>query len=426
MDKIGLDYTNILPFLSEKSIDSMSEYANKARQMLINKTGLGNDYVGWVDYPVNQDPDVRKKILTIAKRIQKQADVLLVIGIGGSYLGAKAALDILNPYFKKNKTEIIFVGNTLSAAYTKQLVDYLEDKSFAINIISKSGKTLEPALAFRIFRNLLAKKYPDQINERIYATTDAKSGLLRSMAKNAGWETFTIPANIGGRYSIFTAVGLLPLAVAGYDIEALFRGAKDAMEYYFIAPYKNNSAMVYAAIRNLLAQANKSNEFFVAYEPNMTSFLEWLKQLLGESEGKNHLGIFPVSIINTTDLHSLGQYIQDGQRIMFETVFSFSQSKEDLIIGSGFANDDELDSLAHKTMHYINTQALNGVVLAHVEGEVPNIILNLPALYEYELGYLMYFFMFATGISAYILGVNPFDQPGVENYKKKIMELLGK
>ncbi|MFA6627686.1 MAG: glucose-6-phosphate isomerase [Bacilli bacterium] len=425
MNQIRFDFSHALPFLSEEAILKMEKEAVCAREKLFNKTGAGSDFLGWVDYPIIQEAAYRTRVHQAADKIRSDSDILLVIGIGGSYLGARAAIELLKPYFSSSSPEVIFVGNTLSSQYTQELVEYCRGKRFSINIISKSGKTMEPAIAFRIFRTLLEEQEGVDANKRIYATTDAVTGALREQAIEAGWERFDIPADIGGRYSILTAVGLLPIAVAGYDIEAMMEGAKEAHQVLYGTPFRQNPAMLYASCRNLLARQDKTNEFFVAYEPNMFYFLEWLKQLLGESEGKNHKGLFPVSVINTTDLHSLGQYIQDGQRFLFETVFHFTHSHKDMIVPPAKDNKDELDSLVGKSLHYINEQAMTGTVLAHIEGGVPNLMFHMEPINEHRFGYLVYFFMFATGISAYILGVNPFDQPGVEHYKKKMLELLG-
>lgn len=426
MNQIILNESQVLSFIDKNELSKMEEEANHARNQILNRTSLGSEFLGWVDYPLTQTIDERRRIMAAAKEIRSNSDVLIVIGIGGSYLGAKAALELFKPYFTKQTPEIIFVGNTLSGQYTKELLSYVKDKDFSINVISKSGKTLEPAIAFRLFRSLLEEKYGKEAHKRIYATTDPSQGVLRKMANDAGWTTFSVPPSIGGRYSVLTAVGLLPIATAGYDIEAIIQGAKDAMNQFHQAPYQDNVALRYAALRNILYHHNKTNEFLVAYEPNMLYFLEWLKQLFGESEGKDHRGLFPVSIINTTDLHSLGQYIQDGQRFLFETVFHIRASKQDINVPKASNNADELDLLVGKSLHTINENALKGTMMAHVEGGVPNLLFEVNAIHEYEFGFLTYFFMFATGISGCLLGVNPFDQPGVELYKKKMMELLRK
>ncbi|HEY8395618.1 MAG TPA: glucose-6-phosphate isomerase [Bacilli bacterium] len=421
-----LDYSNALKFVSEKDIQGMETETLASKEKLITKQGAGSDYLGWVDYPLEAEKTI-ERINDVAKKIQEESDVLLVIGIGGSYLGAKAGLSMLSPYFKKaGKTELIFVGNTLSSAYTQEVLDYLADKDFSINVISKSGTTTEPAVAFRIFRKLLEEKYGREANKRIYATTTIGKGVLYKLSKENGYEIFSIPEDIGGRYSVLTPVGLLPLAVAGIDIEAIVEGALAEREACLQNPYSENDALLYAALRNLFYRQGKAIEIFVSYEPKLKYLGEWYKQLFGESEGKEGKGLYPASVQYTTDLHSLGQYVQDGQRIIFETVLNFERPEQDMLLTSEEDNSDGLNFLSGKTLDYVNKQALKGTVMAHVDGNVPNLLLNFTEISAYEFGRIVYFFMFACGVSGYLLGVNPFNQDGVEAYKKNMFSLLGK
>lgn len=424
--KVTLNYKNVLSFVDQKKILENKENALKAKHTLLEKTGEGNDFLGWVNYPKNYDKEEFERIKKAAQKIRNTSEVLVVIGIGGSYLGAKAVIEALKPYFKQEKdVEIIFAGNNLSSTYLKQLLDYLENKEFSINVISKSGTTTEPAIAFRLCKELLMKKYPETASSRIYATTDAKKGALRNMAEEMGYETFVVPDDIGGRYSWFTGVGLLPIAAAGIDIDALMQGACDAMTDSIQTSYEENSALLYASIRNLLYK-EKQVEVLVTFEPRLSFISEWWKQLYGESEGKNRQGLFPASLVYSTDLHSMGQYIQDGKRIMFETVLNIQNPEANLILKKEATDLDQLNYLENMDMDSVCKKAMQGTILAHVDGGVPNLVLDIEKMDAYHLGYLLYFFMFACGVSGYMLGVNPFNQPGVEDYKKNMFALLGK
>lgn len=427
MKILNLNYQNVLNFVKEDEIFAYEKDLNNAKNALLNKTGKGNDYVGWVKYPLEYDKDEFRRIKEAAKRIRKNSDVLVVIGIGGSYLGAQAALKMLGKYFSKEKDlEIIFVGNNVSPEYVCELEAYLEKKDFSINVISKSGGTIEPAIAFRIFRKLAIKKYGKKANERIFATTDKVKGALIKMSGIEKYETFCIPSDIGGRYSVLSAVGLLPIACAGFNIDDVMQGAVDAYNYYVNKPLKENDAFLYAAIRNILYKKGKAIEILVSYEPKLHFLSEWWKQLFGESEGKENKGIFPASLIYSTDLHSMGQYVQDGQRILFETVIDVLKAKYDKILEKEDTDLDGLNYLAGKNISFVRRNALEGTVLAHVDGGVPNMILELKEITPYSFGYLVYFFMFSCGVSGYLLDVNPFNQEGVEDYKKNMLALLGK
>ncbi len=424
--KIKLNYKNILSFIDENSIKENEKNTLIAKNTLIEKKGLGNDFLGWVEYPKNYDKEEFLRIKKASQKIRENSDVLVVIGIGGSYLGAKAVIEALKPYFSNQKQlEILFVGNSLSSTYLSQLLTYLETKDFCINVISKSGTTTEPAIAFRLCKELLIKKYGDNSSNRIFATTDASKGALRNMATKEGYETFVVPDDIGGRYSWFTGVGLLPIACAGVDIDQLMKGAYDAMNDSINLPYEENSTLLYASIRNIL-YSKKQIEVLVTYEPRLSFISEWWKQLYGESEGKNHLGLFPASLVYSTDLHSMGQYIQDGKRLMFETVMNIKNPEKDIILKKEELDLDQLNYLENVSMDSVCKKAMQGTILAHVDGGVPNIVLDIDKMDEYNLGYLLYFFMFACGVSGYMLGVNPFNQPGVEDYKKNMFALLGK
>lgn len=406
-----------------KELDKVIE----AKKTLIEKTGAGSDFLGWLDWPNDYDQEELRRIKNIANQLKHEIDVLVVIGIGGSYLGTKAVIEALKPYFSFEKQiEIIFAGHTLSPSYQVELLEYLKKKEFAINVISKSGTTAEPAIAFRLLKELLESKKGKEAYKYIYATTDAKKGALRTQADELGYETFIVPDNIGGRYSVFTPVGLLPIACFGIDIDRLLNGAKEAMiDCYENAPLKN-TAMLYALSRYLLEKQGKIVEVMVTYEPKLSSLSEWWKQLFGESEGKNGKGIFPASVTFTTDLHSMGQYLQEGKRIMFETVLKIQEPNKDINLTKAQSDLDELNYLAGKTLHDVNQKAMQGTILAHVDGGVPNIILELKQMDSYHLGYLLYFYMFSCGLACYMQGVNPFDQPGVESYKKNMFALLGK
>ena len=405
----------------------MKEEVIAAKDLLLSKSGAGNDFLGWLDLPFDYDKEEFDRILACAERIKKQADVLLVIGIGGSYLGAKSAIEMLKKYFGYQGVEIIFVGHQISGTYVKELIEYLADKEFAINVISKSGTTTEPAIAFRIFKDLIETRYGlEEAKNRIYATTDKARGALKGLATAMGYETFIVPDNVGGRFSVLTPVGLLPIAVSGVDICQMMAGAQSAHKEFNNINIDTNAAMQYALMRNVLYRNGKAIEILVNYEQCLTYFAEWWKQLYGESEGKDGKGIYVASASFSTDLHSLGQMIQDGERNIFETVLQIATPVNEQVIPFDEANLDGLNFLAGKTMDYVNKQAFLGTLLAHVDGGVPNIVIEFPEVSAYAYGYLAYFFEFACGVSAYTLGVNPFNQPGVEAYKKNMFALLGK
>ena len=429
MKNIALDCKKAAGFFSDEELVNVKEQVRMAHKMLHEKTGAGNDFLGWVDLPVNYDKDEYARIKKAAEKIRSNSDVLIVIGIGGSYLGAKAAIDFIQgPFYNFNsKTQIFFAGNSISPNYINGLLKAVEGKDISVNIISKSGTTTEPAIAFRIFKDYLEKKYgKEEAKNRIFATTDKAKGALKNLADSEGYETFVVPDDVGGRYSVLTAVGLLPIAVSGADIDKLMQGAADAMEIYAEEDVENNDCYKYAAIRNILYRKGKTVEMLVNYEPELQYFIEWWKQLYGESEGKDQKGIFPSGASFSTDLHSMGQYIQDGLRNMFETVIYVENSKTDITIGEDKDNVDGLNFLAGKTVDFVNKKAFEGTLLAHTDGGVPNLVLKIAALDEYTLGQLIYFFEKACGISGYMLGVNPFNQPGVESYKKNMFALLGK
>lgn len=427
MSIIKLDYKNVLQFISEENIAEVEIDALKAAKKLIDKTGLGNEFTGWVDWPVLISPAEIEDIQETAEIIRENNDCLLVIGIGGSYLGSKAVISMLESYYPKNKElEIIFAGHTLSSTYTVELLEYLQHRDFSINVISKSGTTTEPAITFRLAKELLEKKYGDEANKRIFITTTEDNSILNSIAASSGYKEFFIPEDIGGRYSVLTTVGLLPIACAGYDIYEILSGAMDARKTYINAPFWENDALLYASIRNILYKKGKDIELLVSHEPKLKYFAEWWKQLYGESEGKDHKGLFPASAIYSTDLHSLGQYVQDGQRNLFETVISIINPEKDIVLHKDNNNYDGLNYLSGKTLDYVSKKAMEGTIEAHIEGDVPNLLINLEKIDSRDIGYLMYFFMFACGVSGYLLGVNPFNQEGVEAYKKKMFELLGK
>lgn len=432
--KLSFHYNNAANFIKDHELEFIEQHVAQAHHMLHERTGPGNEFTGWLDWPKSYDKDEFKRILETAQKIQEHSDVFLVIGIGGSYLGARATIEALQhtyynilPKEKRKTPQILFVGNNISSTYMSDTLDLLENKDFSINVISKSGTTTEPAIAFRIFKDLLEKKYGKEgTKSRIFATTDAKKGALKTLADKEGYETFVVPDDIGGRYSVLTAVGLLPIAVSGLNVEALMEGANKAMEDYSLPSLMNNECYQYAAIRNLLYNKGKTIELLVNYEPSLTFFSEWWKQLFGESEGKDGKGIFPASVNFTTDLHSLGQYIQDGRRELFETVIHVEKPKKDLTIPFDKEDLDQLNYLADKSIHYVNEKAMEGTIQAHVKGNVPNLVVKLPELNEYHFGYMIYFFEKACAMSGYLLGVNPFDQPGVEEYKKNMFRLLEK
>ncbi len=418
-------------FISAEELRAMAPAVEDAHEKIINKSGEGSDFLGWVDLPVNYDKEEFARIQKAAEKIKNDSQALVVIGIGGSYLGARAAIEFCTSQnynlISKDTPNIYFSGNSISGAALSELVDLVKDVDFSINVISKSGTTTEPAISFRIFRELLIEKYgEEEAAKRIYVTTDKAKGTLKEFSDKAGYETFVVPDDVGGRYSVLTAVGLLPIAVAGIDIEKMMQGARDARENYSVCDIQKNDCYKYAAIRNILLGKGKAVELMVAYEPDYTMMNEWFKQLFGESEGKDGKGIFPASVVCSTDLHSMGQYIQDGVRMLFETSVVFSKPKREVLIKEDEVNADGLNFLAGKTMDFVNRKAYEGTLLAHVDGGVPNICIEVPEMNAYEFGYLVYFFEKACAISGYVLGVNPFNQPGVESYKKNMFALLGK
>ena len=417
-------------FVNDDEMTGIKSQVESAAKVLHDKTGLGNDFLGWLDLPVDYDKEDFTRIKAAAERIQSNSDVLIVIGIGGSYLGARAAIEFLkSPFYnnmKKDTPDIYYVGNNINPTYLNEVLSICEGKDITVNVISKSGTTTEPALAFRIFKKLIEDKYGrDGAKERIFCTTDKSKGTLKNLADAEGYETFVIPDDVGGRFSVLTAVGLLPIAVAGCDIDNLMKGAAKARED-FKADFDNNDCYKYAALRNILYRKGKSVELMVSYDPAFCMMSEWYKQLFGESEGKDNKGIFPSSVVFSTDLHSMGQFIQDGSRIMFETVVDIKNPKQDIFLENDSENLDGLNFLTNQNMSVVNRKALEGTVLAHTEGGVPNIILELDKVNEENLGYMIYFFEKACAVSGYILGVNPFNQPGVESYKSNMFALLGK
>ena len=418
-------------FVSAEEIASLEGAVLDAHNKIVNKNGAGNDFLGWVDLPVNYDKDEFERIKKAAAKIKSDSKALVVIGIGGSYLGARAAVEFCKSQnynlIGKDTPNIYFSGNSISGNSLAELVDLVKDTDFSVNVISKSGTTTEPAIAFRIFRELLVEKYGEkEAAGRIYVTTDKCKGTLKELSDEMGYETFVVPDDVGGRYSVLTAVGLLPIAVAGIDIDKMMQGAQDAREKYSVCDLQKNDCYKYAAIRNCLYNKGKSVELMVAYEPDFTMMNEWFKQLFGESEGKDGKGLFPASVVCSTDLHSMGQYIQDGERLLFETSVVFKEPKHGVTIKEDERNADGLNFLAGKTMDFVNRKAYEGTLLAHVDGGVPNVCIELDRMDEYNFGYLVYFFEKACAISGYILGVNPFNQPGVESYKKNMFALLGK
>ena len=418
-------------YISEHEYTAIEGQVKAAHEALHQGTGLGNDFLGWLTLPDDYDKNEFARIKTAAEKIKKNTDIFIVIGIGGSYLGSRAAIELLkSPFYnnlKKDTPDIYFAGNNLNSGYLNELVSLCEGKDVSINIISKSGTTTEPAIAFRVFRDLLIKKYGvDGAKSRIYATTDKARGTLKKLADSEGFESFVVPDNVGGRYSVLTACGLLPIAVAGANIDAIMQGAKLAMTELSESDLNKNCCYKYAAARNILYRKGKSIEMLVSYEPSFTMMSEWFKQLFGESEGKDKKGVFPASGTFSTDLHSMGQYIQDGVRSIFETVVHFNKPKSEYVIEKIDEDIDGLNFLAGKTMHFVNDKAFEGTILAHNDGGVPNIVLEVPEINEFEFGYMVYFFEKACAISGYILGVNPFNQPGVESYKRNMFALLGK
>ena len=430
MENLGFDYSGVLDFLDENEIKAAADKAYAARKILTEADGEGSEFTGWVDLPISYDREEFERIKRAAKKIRSDSEALIVIGIGGSYLGARAAIEFLTDSFYNILGEgpkVFFAGNSISPKYLKDLIRAVGDKDFSVNVISKSGTTTEPAIAFRVFRELLIKKYGEQgAAERIYATTDKAKGALKELSARKGYETFVVPDEIGGRYSVLTAVGLLPIAAAGCDIDLLMKGAADMRELCLNNEFKNNPALKYAAVRNLLYAKGKKVEITSNYEPSMHYIGEWWKQLFGESEGKKHRGIFPAAVDLTTDLHSMGQYIQDGERILMETVIELREQGDGPVIREEAEDTDKLNYLAGRDMAYVNQMALNGTMLAHEEGGVPCMKISIADQSEHSLGELFYFYEFACGVSGYMLGVNPFDQPGVESYKKNMFALLGK
>lgn len=434
MKKISLDLSKTVPFLNSHEIDYMEEAVKAAHDKLHNKSGAGNDFLGWIDLPVNYDKDEFERIKKAAEKIKNDSDVLVVIGIGGSYLGARAAIEMLSHTFhnsldnSKRKTPAIFYcGNNISSTYMAELLEAVEGKDISVNVISKSGTTTEPAIAFRIFKDYLEKKYgKEEAKNRIYATTDKAKGALKTLADAEGYQTFVVPDDVGGRFSVLTAVGLLPIAAAGINIDDIMKGAADAREEFSNPSLKENTAYQYAAARNCLYNKGKEIEILVNYEPALHYFNEWWKQLYGESEGKDNKGLFPAGVDFSTDLHSMGQYIQQGRRNLIETVIKVEAPKKKVVIEENSDNLDGLNFLAGKDMDYVNKKAFEGTLLAHNDGGVPNMVITVPELTPYYFGQMVYFFEKACGISGYLLGINPFDQPGVEAYKKNMFALLGK
>ena len=431
---VKLNTKYLAKFIEQEEYQAIKPFISAADTMIREKTGLGNDFLGWVDLPEAYDKEEFARIKEAAKKIQNDSGVLLVIGIGGSYLGARAAIEFLGHSFYNNLTkdqrktpEIYYVGNSISSTYIKHLMDVVDGKDFSINMISKSGTTTEPAIAFRVFKKILEEKYgKEEAAKRIYATTDKEKGSLKNLATEEGYETFVVPDDVGGRFSVLTAVGLLPIAVSGADIDKLMEGAASGREMALNNTFAENDALKYAAIRNILHRKGKNVEILANYEPSVHYVSEWWKQLYGESEGKDQKGILPASVDLTTDLHSMGQFIQDGSRIMFETVINVETPKCSFELEEEPVDLDGLNYLAGKTVDFINKSAMNGTLLAHTDGNVPNLMVNVPEQNEFYLGQLFYFFEFACGISGYISGVNPFDQPGVESYKKNMFALLGR
>ena len=428
---VTLNTKHLSPFVKEQELEAISAQVQAAHTVLHEKNGPGNQFLGWLDLPEQYDKAEFERIKAAAQKIREHSQVLVVIGIGGSYLGARAAIEWLHsPLYNllpKDTPEIYFAGCSISPTWLNEIIRLCEGKDFSVNIISKSGTTTEPALAFRVFRDLLIKKYgPEGAKERIFCTTDKARGTLKTLADKEGYETFVIPDDVGGRYSVLTAVGLLPIAVSGADIDSLMKGAQDAMKLYSTCDMKTNDCYRYAALRNILSRKGKKVELMVSYEPSFAMMAEWYKQLFGESEGKDGKGLFPASVTFSTDLHSMGQFIQEGSPLLFETVVDIRKPKQDRFIPEEEGNFDGLNFLANQNMSMVNRKAMEGTILAHTQGGVPNLILEVPENSEYELGQMIYFFEKACAISAYLLGVNPFDQPGVEQYKRNMFALLGK
>ena len=429
---MNLKMTGVTGFVNPGELDKMAVMMNAANEVLLSRTGAGSDFLGWLDLPVNYDKEEFARIQAAAKKIQGDSDVLVVIGIGGSYLGARAAIEfckgqMYNGVREAGIPEVYFVGNNISSAYLNDVVKIIGERDFSVNIISKSGTTTEPAIAFRIFKKLLEEKYGKEgAKGRIYATTDKARGALKALSDAEGYQTFVVPDDVGGRFSVLTAVGLLPIAAAGVDIEAMMKGAQDAREVCKGGDMSTNPSFRYAALRNILYRKGKGTEILVNYEPALTMMGEWFKQLYAESEGKDHKGIFPTAANFSTDLHSIGQFIQDGTRSLFETVIWVKQPRSEAFIEEAAEDIDGLNYLAGKSVQFVNSKAYQGTLMAHMDGGTPNIIVEIDEADAYHFGYLVYFFEKACGLSGYLLGVNPFDQPGVEAYKKNMFALLGK
>ena len=428
---VALNCKQIAGFVSAEEISAIAPEIAASHKTLHDKSGLGKDFLGWLTLPTDYDKDEFARIKAAAEKIKKNSDVFIVIGIGGSYLGARAAIEFLkSPNYNllcKDTPQILFTGNSISSSALNEVIELCKGKDISVNMISKSGTTTEPAIAFRVLRGILEEKYGKEgARERIFCTTDKAKGTLKELADAEGYETFVVPDNVGGRFSVLTAVGLLPIAVAGCDIDRLMEGAKDAQENLCSTELGQNPAYQYAAVRNILYRKGYTTELLVSYEPYFQMMNEWWKQLYGESEGKDNKGLLPDSVIFSTDLHSLGQYIQEGRRNLFETVMQIEKAKSELVLAEEENNGDGLNFLAGKTMDFINKKAFQGTILAHNDGGVPNMVLSIPEANEFELGWLIYFFEKACAISGYTLGVNPFNQPGVEAYKKNMFALLGK
>ncbi len=434
MGKIKFDYSNAKDFIRDHEIDMIEKQVADAKEYLLSRKGPGNDFLGWIDLPVDYDKEEFARIKKAAEKIKSDSDVLVVIGIGGSYLGSRAVIEGLSNNFNnkldkevRKAPEVYFAGHNISGTYVKQLIDVIGDRDFSVNVISKSGTTTEPGIAFRIFKKLLKDKYgKEEANKRIYATTDKARGALKTLATDEGYDTFVVPDDVGGRFTVLTAVGLLPIAAAGIDIDEFVKGFQDGREMFLNAPFNENPAMLYAAIRNILMRRGKGMEILANYEPNLHFISEWWKQLYGESEGKDGKGIFPASVDFSTDLHSLGQFIQDGSSNHFETVLNVEEPELDIVLEAEENDLDGLNYLAGKTMNFVNQNAMKGTILAHVDGGVPNLRFDIPKMDAYHLAQLFYTFESACGMSGYLNCVNPFDQPGVEAYKKNMFALLGK
>jgi glucose-6-phosphate isomerase len=434
MDRIKLDYSKARAFINVNEIDNIRDMVATAHKTIHNRNGASNEFLGWLDLPVNYDKEEFARIKKAANKIKADSDALIVIGIGGSYLGARAAVEMLKHSFynqlspsKRQTPEMFFAGQNISSTYLIDLLEVLEDKDFSINVISKSGTTTEPAISFRIFRELMEKKYgKEEASKRIYITTDKSKGVLKSFADEQGYETFVIPDDVGGRYSVLTPVGLLPLCATGIDIDAIMEGAAAAYNDYKEESIDKNHCYQYAALRNILYRKGKTTEILVNYEPALHYFSEWWKQLYGESEGKDGKGIFPASVDFSTDLHSMGQYIQEGMRNIFETVINVKTPKKEITLTNNDGDIDGLNFLSGKTVDFVNKKAFEGTLLAHTDGNVPNIVIDIPVLNEYYFGNMVYYFEKACAVSCYLMGVNPFNQPGVEAYKKNMFALLGR